>query len=457
MSFPPSISLTPLFFLFSSSFLCCSLSSSLSLSLSLSLTHSLSLSLFFFFFFFFFSLSLSAPPTTNPSLATPPLYFVLLTLTCNFLLLNIIVGIIIDEYTKQKEQDMAAMSKDTRTEWLERKILQAMHPEQLMEPPSGTCWKLRTTFYNIATSYYFEYFYQLLVFLSVVVALFKTASDTPTKMIILLYIDIFFTMMFLGEILIQLMAYGIIQCMENYNTLLDFFVLICQCIYISLKVSIEFSNKKYFGSESSESDRSDRSESVGPSIFFIHLFGGMFVVRCHRLVNWSSKVQMLVNTYTYAMPHMVHVVIMWILVYFTFSVIGMNFFAGIKHGEYLNDYANFDEFYTSFATLMRCSTGEGYNMIMKDLMIAEPYCSPSVQNCGSIIAPLYFFLFFWVQAYVLMNLLVAVILDVFAETNQIAVVIENTKHHFARISQISQINGNSEERSFSNSRSTRRR
>jgi hypothetical protein len=148
---------------------------------------------------------------------------------------------------------------------------------------------------------------------------------------------------------------------------------------------------------------------------------------------------------------------MWGLMYFTFSVVGMNFFAGIKHGEHLNDNANFDHFYTSISTLFRCSTGEGYNMIMKDLMIAEPYCDSTLaNNCGSWFSPLYFFLFFWVQAYVLMNLLVAVILDIFAETNQIAVVIENTKHHFAQGSgihiggSISQKSGSSVGRKSSN-------
>ena len=75
----------------------------------------------------------------NDSIKTyfTPFYFFILTISCSFLLLNIIVGVIIDEYSKQKEKHISLMSKKDRTEWLERKILTAMHPIQLMDRPSG--------------------------------------------------------------------------------------------------------------------------------------------------------------------------------------------------------------------------------------------------------------------------------------------------------------------------------
>jgi len=75
-------------------------------------------------------------------------------------------------------------------------------------------------------------------------------------------------------------------------------------------------------------------------------------------------------------------------------------------------------------TLFRCVTGESYNGIMHDAMITEAgsapgRCSNEEGNCGNPVGAVIFFLTFVViEAMVMLNLIVAVVLDTFAEEDK---------------------------------------
>merc|ERR1712196_652129 len=105
------------------------------------------------------------------------------------------------------------------------------------------------------------------------------------------------------------------------------------------------------------------------------------------------------------MPSLVNVGIILVLLYFIFAIIGMNLFSGIKYGDFLNDDANFDTFLKSMNTLFRASTGESYNGIMHETMIAPPYCEEGT-NCGMADFPAFYFcIFFVLQNYIFLNLI----------------------------------------------------
>ena len=104
-----------------------------------------------------------------------------------------------------------------------------------------------------------------------------------------------------------------------------------------------------------------------------------------------------------------------LLFFFIFAVLGMNLFAGVKKVGFVTRIANFDSFGESLLSLFRASTGESYNGMMHELMVEQPNCSGS--NCGSNVAGLFFITFIIVIQFVLLNLLVAIILDNFTEIN----------------------------------------
>ena len=54
------------------------------------------------------------------------------------------------------------------------------------------------------------------------------------------------------------------------------------------------------------------------------------------------------------------------LIFFSFTVAGMDLFGNITSGSYFNHDGNFTTFYLGFMTLFRCSTGENWNGLMHD-------------------------------------------------------------------------------------------
>ena len=53
-----------------------------------------------------------------------------------------------------------------------------------------------------------------------------------------------------------------------------------------------------------------------------------------------------------------------LLLIFIFAILGMNIFHGIMYQEYYNEYTNFRSFDNSVLLLLRCVTGEGWNLLM---------------------------------------------------------------------------------------------
>ena len=78
------------------------------------------------------------------------------------------------------------------------------------------------------------------------------------------------------------------------------------------------------------------------------------------------------------------------LVYFIFAVLANFLFRNINTGYIIDENTNFNNFSTSFMTMIRMSTGEDWIYIMYDTMRLESdNCVPN-QTCGIGYAPVFF-------------------------------------------------------------------
>ena len=84
-------------------------------------------------------------------------------------------------------------------------------------------------------------------------------------------------------------------------------------------------------------------------------------------------------------------------------------------GEALNDFANFDIFGNACLLLFQCLTNDAWSGLMADAMIEAHTgkCSDAEGNCGSWMAIPYFISFQVLGSFVLLNLIVAIILESF--------------------------------------------
>ena len=106
------------------------------------------------------------------------------------------------------------------------------------------------------------------------------------------------------------------------------------------------------------------SIQVGPQTTIVRAFR---ITRILRLVKRAKSLKIIFETFIVTIPALVNVGGLLLLFLYLYSVLGVSLFAEIKLQNDLNKNANFQNFFNSFLTLFRASTGEGWNSIMHDL------------------------------------------------------------------------------------------
>jgi hypothetical protein len=126
------------------------------------------------------------------------------------------------------------------------------------------------------------------------------------------------------------------------------------------------------------------------------------VARLLRMIKASKGLRHLLKTLWLSVGNIANVGMLLFLMFFTFTVAGMDLFGSLQNSEFITDQANFRSFYITFSTLFRSETGENWNGIMHD-------CYEQQGAIGVI----YFLVFELTAHYILINVFVAVIYDSF--------------------------------------------
>ena len=137
----------------------------------------------------------------------------------------------------------------------------------------------------------------------------------------------------------------------------------------------------------------------------------MRVLRVFRLVKTSMHFRMLVSTILSAMGTIGEILAFEVAILLSYSFIGMCTFEGVKYGNVIGTYQNFDDFPNAFYSLIVVTFGE-WVVLLKDLEIASPSCTVG-QDCGNQAAGLYLMSFILLTTFVMTNLVVAAILSSF--------------------------------------------
>ena len=161
----------------------------------------------------------------------------------------------------------------------------------------------------------------------------------------------------------------------------------------------------------------------------------------------AKGLRTLFQTLVFSLPALVNVGSVFFLFMFIFAIMGMSLFGHVRHGAFLERHANFATVPNALLVLMRMSTGESWNGIMHDAMTqsaCEEVLTPFVNAAGArvpagswhdaraaalagappgavadrcgptgYITVVYFMLFVLLCAFLLLNLVIAVILDNF--------------------------------------------
>jgi Ca2+-binding EF-hand superfamily protein/ABC-type taurine transport system substrate-binding protein len=332
----------------------------------------------------------------------PAIYFVAVIIICAMVMINVFCGVIIDKYNQMKDENQGSgLLTQEQKLWVETmKIAMSGKASYSIAPPTKKllCFSVnvRNAIHRFIANKTFDGTIMFCIAINTLFMAMRHADQGPEWDATLTLADLIFNLIFTAEAVVKVIGLGVKQYFATNWNRFDFTLVTLSWL--------------------------GRSFSAGG---IASLFRIMRVLRMIRLLRNHRGLMDLLTTIIASVPAMFNVVLLLLLIMFILSAIAMNLFANIKHGELLNEDANFMTFMMSFNTMWRMCTGESFNGIMHDIRVAEPYCDPNrggvvdpwASNCGvENIAQIYFTMMFVILNYVFVNLCMAIILDNFGDT-----------------------------------------
>uniref|UniRef100_A0A3Q1HJT1 Sodium leak channel NALCN n=1 Tax=Anabas testudineus TaxID=64144 RepID=A0A3Q1HJT1_ANATE len=165
----------------------------------------------------------------------------------------------------------------------------------------------------------------------------------------------------------------------------------------------------------------------------------VIVFRFFTICGKHVTLKMLLLTVVVSMYKSFFIIVGMFLLLLCYAFAGVVLFGTVKFGENINRHANFSTAGKAITVLFRIVTGEDWNKIMHDCMVQPPFCTPDKHrywetDCGNYAGALiYFCSFYVIIAYIMLNLLVAIIVEnfsLFYSTEEDQLLSYNDLRHF---------------------------
>lgn len=343
--------------------------------------------------------------------------FVAFMLVGSFFIVNLFVGVVIDQFNQMRDAndgDGVLLTQEQR-EWIRtRKSLLRLKP--FLSQPKPKYW-LQGVLQSVIRRPAFERFVLAAILVNTALMAAQWLGQPQQYTQFLDGANVAFAVIFASEAVIKIMALEFKVYWNSGWNRFDFVVVLVTVVGMGLQYGL------------------------GLKTGAASVVRALRVGRVIRLVRRARSLNMLFKTMILTLPSLVNVGGILFLLFFIYAVLGMQLFAGVAHGEYLSDRANFQSFGSSLVTLFRASTGESWNGIMYDLRQSLPGCvnveeqpwsvrgqicgvgdvpqglCTAPNGCGSWLAVPYFVSFTVLITFVFMNLFIAVILEGFGESS----------------------------------------
>ncbi|OMJ67420.1 hypothetical protein SteCoe_35430 [Stentor coeruleus] len=316
------------------------------------------------------------------------LYYVAFIFLVNFFIMNLYLGAIVTNFNAiQKELDGSLFLTNDQKNWVQtQKLMIRCYPKVKFLKPPG---KFRGQVYDAIMNYKFDILIQSCIVLNVIFMGLISFPPIDELSSFLDLANIVFVIIFAIEMVLKIIGLGPgFYFADSWNRF-DFLVTVLS-IFAMLPLDA-FGNATVF--------RSFR------------------ILRLFRLVKIYKGFQKVLNTAVLAAPALLNIGTLLGLLWFVYGVAGMYLFGKLKleTAETLSDQVNFRTFYSSFATVFQCITGEDFDAIMRDCM-KIPDCNGSSEECGNPGFAIFFFVSYTIFGVnFFLNMFIAVILENFSE------------------------------------------
>ena len=145
------------------------------------------------------------------------------------------------------------------------------------------------------------------------------------------------------------------------------------------------------------------------------------ILRFITIVGKHATLKMLMQTVFNSIIKSFFIIMGMVLLIICYALAGVILFGNLKYGEAVNRQANFRTSFRGLQMLFRIVTGEDWNRVLHDAMLSPPYCTKDPDadfwktDCGSYYGSIIYFSSFYVFiTYIMLNLLVAIIMENFS-------------------------------------------
>ncbi|CAD8121628.1 unnamed protein product [Paramecium sonneborni] len=323
------------------------------------------------------------------------LFFYVLIFSLNIVLLNLITGLIINNYRTIKE-NIANFSQlnEYQRQWIQ--MMQIMQKKKLINLIPKPQNKYRLFCYHLANNHYFESIILIFLLVNLIFCSSYSGKQDSTTQEALYGMNIFFIVIFHIELVIKLLAYWVHFFRDILNKI-DLIILIITDILLILKNNFDL-----------------------PRLYTIPLIlRSLRIIRVNRIFKYNKQLRVLIDVIQDLIPTLFSVIVFIAITIIIYSLIGVQAFSTIWSTSSDPQYPytmeenqrtkSFSNFLDGILILIDISTGQYWSLYMADYTIDSQGCHTQTpedfQLEGARGCSTYFGYFFFISFLVLIRII----------------------------------------------------
>ena len=255
------------------------------------------------------------------------IFFMFFMLVGSYLFINLFVGVIIDNFNKMRKKSEGNMTMLTaeQQQWVKtREIVSKIKPKKKSFPPG---YALGDKCFAIITKQKFEMSIMGAILLNTLIMAMEFFGQPDGYTTFLEVMNYIFALIFTVEAVLKLLALKKAYFAENWNRF-DFAIVLGTNAGLLVYWIV------------------GQNYSTVATIVRIFRIGRLF-----RLINGAETINQLFNTLILTLPGLGNIGALLFLLFFIYSVMGVQLFATVQYYEALNEHANFRSFWRAMLTL----------------------------------------------------------------------------------------------------------
>ncbi|XP_048575597.1 voltage-dependent T-type calcium channel subunit alpha-1G isoform X2 [Nematostella vectensis] len=329
-------------------------------------------------------------------------YFIPFLLLGGFLVLNMIVGVVVENFQRCRERmDEEEQARPHRKGKKARNQMQA--EDSLYYESYGP---LRLKIHFICTHRNWDITIAAIICINVICMSLEHYKMPQSYEVFVETTNYFFTSVFVIEVVVKVIALGFVRYPKDRWNLIDLAIVLLSVTGIVLELLVKVDHL------------------FNPTV--IRTLRVLRITRVLKLVKLAKGVRSLLDTLFEALPQVANLGLLFFLLFFIYSCLGIQLFGSLECShdypcQGFNRHAHFRDFGTAMLTLFRIATGDNWNGILKDTLRSK--CEDSAdcsKNCclSRYTSPLYFVTFVLAAQFVLVNVVIAVLMKHLKESKE---------------------------------------